>query len=182
MLLQVAAVTLTVLLAPTPSASPTTDDARTVLMLSSGWMVLPRAPHGWTSHTERSAEVGADVYYLPVGETFDQDRSMIRVTILTKDFGDDVERDLASDMARFKQSTPGITFQDFAATRPGGSVFAKIYKMKHDEYVAYVNPGSDAGYFFIIALDPPPNEHVTEFQIEAFRSVIKTFACLGKIH
>ena len=108
---------------------------------------------------------------------------MIRVTILTKDFGNDVERDLASDMARFKTSTPDIEFQDFKAERPGGSVYAKIYRTKKsDEYVAYVNPDNTAGYFLIIALDPVPKEHVTDGQIAAFRSVIKSFTCLGRIH
>jgi hypothetical protein len=182
MLLHVAALTAALLLAPTPETRPTNDSARTVVILPSGWLVLPHAPSGWTSFTERAGEVGADLYYLPVGETFDQDRSMIRVTILAKDFGNDVERDLASDMARFKTSTPDIEFKDFTAERPGGFVYAKIYRMKKgDEYVAYVNPDSAAGFFLIVALDPVPKEHVTDGQVAAFRSVIKSFICLGRI-
>ncbi len=172
----------TLLLAPTPNTQPTNSDARTVVILARGWLVLPHAPRGWTSSAQRAGEVGADLYYLPVGETFDQDRSIIRVTILTKDFGNDVERDLAADMARFKTSTPDIVFQDFKAERPGGSVYSKIYRMKTgDEYMAYVNPGSTAGFFLIVALDPVPKEHVTDGQIAAFRSVIKMFVCLGRI-
>jgi hypothetical protein len=180
--LQVAVLAATLLLAPTPDTQPTNSDARTVIMLASGWLVMAHAPRGWTSFTQRAGEVGADLYYLPVGETFDQDGSIIRVTILTKDFGNDVARDLAADMARFKTSTPGIEFQDFTAERPGGSVYSKIYRMKTgDEYMAYVNPGRTAGYFFIIALDPVPKQHVTDSQVAAFRSVVKMFVCLGRI-
>lgn len=138
-------------------------------------------PEGWTGYTEHSADIGSNLYFLPIGQKFDQDGAIVRVSILPKDFGDDVGRDLTSDMARYKAGTPDIKFSDFAAEYPGGTVYAKIYELKRaDEYVAYVDPGHGSGFYFIVSLDPAPKQPASDSDIAAFRAVIKTLVFLGE--
>ncbi len=171
-----------VLLAPSPTPTPIPSDMHSLLVYGKGWTFGAQEPDGWTGYTDHSADVGSNLYFLPIGQSFDQGGAIIRVTILPKDFGDDVGRDLASDMDRYKKAIHGIKFTDFFADYPGGAVYAKIYGLKRgDEYVAYVNPGHKANFYFIVDLDPPPAQPVSEAEVSAFRSVIKTLTLMSLI-
>ncbi|HEY5094741.1 MAG TPA: hypothetical protein VII69_06490 [Candidatus Eremiobacteraceae bacterium] len=181
MILQSAVVAAAVLLAPTPEPSPIPSDMHSLLAYGKGWMFGAHEPDGWTGYTEHSDEIGSNVYFLPIGQKFGQDGVIIRVSILPKDFGDDVGRDLTTDMARYKTATPDIKFSDFSAEYPGGTVYAKIYGLKRaDEYVSYVNPGHTIDYYFIVSLDPPPKQRASDSDIAAYRAVIKTLTFLGQ--
>lgn len=174
-------IVLALLLAPTPSASAAPSDTHAVTVHGKGWDLVGHEPDGWTGSTAHAADVGSSLYFLPTGEKFGDNGVIIRVSILPKDFGDDVGRDLTTDMDRYKTATPDIKFTDFSAEYPGGSVYAKIYGLKRaDEYVAYVNPGHKIGYYFIVSLDPPPKQSASDSDIVAYRSVIKTLTFLDK--
>jgi hypothetical protein len=167
---------VTTIPAPSPSGSPQ-DGMHNLVVYGAGWSFFTREPDGWTGYTERSGEIGANVYFLHTGETFEQNGSLIRVTIETK-IDNAIERDLAADMARFKKADPEIQFVDFQATYPGGSVFAKIYRRsKGDEYVAYVDTSPSAKFYFIVSYDPPLHGSATDSDLNAFRAVIKSLGC-----
>jgi len=174
-------IVLALLLAPTPSPSATPSDTHAVTVHGKGWDLVGNNPEGWTGYTAHAADIGSSLYFLPVGQVFGQEGVIIRVSILPKDFGDDVGRDLTTDMARYKTATPDIKFSDFSAEYPGGAVYAKIYGLKRaDEYVSYVDPGHKIGYYFIVSLDPPPKQSASDSDIAAYRAVIKTLTFLGK--
>jgi hypothetical protein len=115
-----------VFLAPSPTPAPIQSDMHSLLVYGKGWMFGAHEPDGWTGYTDHSADVGSNLYFLPIGQTFDQGGAIIRVSILPKDFGDDVGRDLASDMDRYKKAAPDIKFTDFSADYLGGAVYIKI--------------------------------------------------------
>ncbi|HEY7981357.1 MAG TPA: hypothetical protein VID19_07710, partial [Candidatus Eremiobacteraceae bacterium] len=124
--------------APSPPPSPSAD-MHNLIVYGDQWSFYAHEPDGWTGFTERSGEIGSNVYFLHNGETLEQNGSLIRVSI-EKKIDNAVASDLAADMARFKHDEPDIQFVDFQADYPGGSVFAKIYRRSNgDEYVAYVD-------------------------------------------
>jgi hypothetical protein len=164
--------------APTPSpAVSSPPDMKNLLVYGDHWGFFTREPDGWTGHTERSGEIGSNVFFLHTGESLEQNGSLIRVSIEPKD-DTTVERDLAADMARFKKSEPDVQFADFQADYPGGSVFAKIYRRSNgDEYVAYVDAAPGAKVYFIVSYDPPVRESATEADLNAYRAVITSLKC-----
>jgi hypothetical protein len=170
---------VTALPAPSASSSPP-PSMHNLIVYGDGWSFFTREPNGWTGYTERSAEIGSNVYFLHTGESFEQNGSLIRVTIESKD-DYAVGRDLAADMARYKKAEPNIRFADFQAKYPGGSVYAKIYRRsKGDEYVAYVDTSSSAKFYFIVSYDPPMHGSATERDLDAYRAVIKSLGFFNR--
>jgi hypothetical protein len=164
--------------APSPSAAPPTE-MHNLIVYGDHWSFYAREPDGWTGYTERSGEIGSNVFFLHTGESLEQNGSLIRVSI-EKKIDNAVDSDLAADMARFKKAEPGIQFVDFQADYPGGSVFAKIYRRSNgDEYVAYVETAPGAKFYFIASYDPPVRSPPTDADLAAYRAVIKSLYCCG---
>ena len=173
---------LGVLLAPGPPAVADTPDQGYAVM-SGQYMYVVKPPAGWVGDMKNASEYQCDILIYPQSGKVTQDTPIVTIALWPKEQSVSVATELHNDMARWSKRYPNTSFQDFAVARKGFQSYAKIYFVPgvYTDYVAYLDPGAQLPYYFIVSLQPGHRPKADDFELGALTAIVKSLTPLATI-